>query len=140
MLIGQSNHYLKAWLFGVQESSHNWNCKGSVFPKVGKNPFEEMEILSWLILTRKTNIIYRSIQTWYSPLMEGVFYIYLMLRHACVRYFLFFHQMITLQKLSKMLFISSKKPFLFWRYLIFCNFFTFYTFQIRNDKWKWNNL
>ena len=34
--------------------------------------------------------------------------------------FLFFHQMIALQKLWKMLFISSKKLFLFSRYSIFC--------------------
>ena len=34
--------------------------------------------------------------------------------------FLFFHQMIALQKLWKMLFISSKKLFSFSRYSIFC--------------------
>ena len=34
--------------------------------------------------------------------------------------FLFFYQMIALQKLWKMLFISSKKLFLFSRYSIFC--------------------
>ena len=34
--------------------------------------------------------------------------------------FLFFHQMIALQKLWKMLFISSKKPFSFLRYSNFC--------------------
>ena len=34
--------------------------------------------------------------------------------------FLFFHQMIVLQKLSKMLFILSKKVFSFSRYSIFC--------------------
>ena len=47
---------------------------------------------------------------------------------ACVRYFfikfLFFHQIIALQKLWKM-FISSKKVFLFSRYSIFCYFFPF---------------
>ena len=37
--------------------------------------------------------------------------------------FLFFHQIITLQKLWKMFFISSKKLFLFSRYSNFCNFF-----------------
>ena len=45
---------------------------------------------------------------------------------ACVRYFLsfflFFHQMIALQKLWKMFFISSKKLFFFSRYSNFCNF------------------
>ena len=34
--------------------------------------------------------------------------------------FLFFHQMIALQKLGKMLFISSKKLFLFLRHSFFC--------------------
>ena len=34
--------------------------------------------------------------------------------------FLFFHQMVALQKLWKMLFISSKKLFSFLRYSIFC--------------------
>ena len=44
---------------------------------------------------------------------------------ACVRYFhqiFIFHQMIALQKLWKMLFISSKKLFSFSRYSIFCIF------------------
>ena len=45
---------------------------------------------------------------------------------ACVRYFvsifLFFHQMIALQELWKMFFISSKKLFPFSRYWNFCNF------------------
>ena len=36
--------------------------------------------------------------------------------------FYFFHQIIALQKLWKMFFISSTKFFLFSRYLIFCNF------------------
>ena len=39
---------------------------------------------------------------------------------AIVIEFLFFHQMIVLQKLWKMLFISSKKLFSFSRYSIFC--------------------
>ena len=39
---------------------------------------------------------------------------------ACVQYFLFFHQMIALQKLGKLLFISSKKLFLVSRYSNFC--------------------
>ena len=38
--------------------------------------------------------------------------------------FIFFNQMIALQKLWKVFFISSKKLFLFSRYSIFCNFFT----------------
>ena len=38
---------------------------------------------------------------------------------TCVCYFLFFHQMIALQELWKMFFISSKKLFSFSRYLIF---------------------
>ena len=46
---------------------------------------------------------------------------------ACVCYFfiifLFFHQMIALQKLRKVFFISSKKLFLYSRYSNFCNFF-----------------
>ena len=45
---------------------------------------------------------------------------------ACVRYFLsilyFFYQVIALQKLWKIFFISSKKLFLFLRYSIFCIF------------------
>ena len=46
---------------------------------------------------------------------------------AFIRYFffirLFFHQMIAVQKLWKLFFISSKKLFSFSRYSIFCNFF-----------------
>ena len=41
---------------------------------------------------------------------------------ACVRYFLVFPQNIALPKLSKMLFILSKKLFLFSGYSNFCNF------------------
>ena len=40
--------------------------------------------------------------------------------------FLFFRQMISLQKLWKMCFISSIKLFLFLRYLNFCNFFPYF--------------
>ena len=54
--------------------------------------------------------------------------------------FLFFHQMIAIQKLWKMLFfISSEK--LFSRYSHFCIFsLPFHIFQIQKGKWKWNNL
>ena len=41
---------------------------------------------------------------------------------ACVHYFLFFRQMISLQKLWKMHFISSKKLFSFSGYSNFCSF------------------
>ena len=57
----------------------------------------------------------------------------------CVSNFLFLHQIIALQKLWKMLFISSKKLFSFSRYSNVCNF-PFHAFQIQKDKWKWNNL
>ena len=43
-----------------------------------------------------------------------------MLKKACVRYFLFFHQMRALQKLWEMTFIPSKKFISFLRYLNFC--------------------
>ena len=43
-----------------------------------------------------------------------------MLKKACVRYFLFFHQMRALQKLWEMIFILSKKFTSFLRYLNFC--------------------
>ena len=41
------------------------------------------------------------------------------LKLVCIKFF-FFHQMIALQKLLKMLFISSKKLFSFSRYSYFC--------------------
>ena len=51
-----------------------------------------------------------------------------------------FHQMIALQKLWKMFFISSKKLFSFSRYSNFCILsLPLQTFQIQKDKWKWNN-
>ena len=54
--------------------------------------------------------------------------------------FLFFHQMMALEKLQ-MFFISSKKFFSFLRYSNFCNFFpSFPSFQIQNGKQKCNNL
>ena len=40
--------------------------------------------------------------------------------------FLFFHQMIALQKLRKMFFISPKKLFSFSRYSNFCSFFPYF--------------
>ena len=43
-----------------------------------------------------------------------------MLKKACVRYFLFFHQMRALQKLWEMIFIPYKKFISFLRYLNFC--------------------
>ena len=55
--------------------------------------------------------------------------------------FLFFHQTIALQKLWKMFFISSKTPFVLQIFKLFVIFsLPFHTFQIQNDKWKWNNL
>ena len=57
---------------------------------------------------------------------------------VCVQYFLFFHQIIALYKLWKMLFISSTKLFSFLRRSIFCNLFLpFHTFQYKktNDSW-----
>ena len=55
--------------------------------------------------------------------------------------FLFLHLMTSLQNLWKIIFISSKKFFLFSRYSSFCNFFLpFHTFQIQKDNWKRNNL
>ena len=52
--------------------------------------------------------------------------------------FLFFHQMMALEKLQ-MFFISSKKFFSFLRYSNFCNFFpSFPSFQIQNGKQKCN--
>ena len=53
--------------------------------------------------------------------------------------FLFFHQMIALQKLWKMFFISSKNS-MFWN-LTFWDFsLSFQTFQIQKERWNWNNL
>ena len=54
--------------------------------------------------------------------------------------FLFFHQVLTLQKLWKMFFISCEKLFSFSRYSNFCNVFSFHTFHIQKSKWNWNNL
>ena len=55
--------------------------------------------------------------------------------------FSFFHQTIALQKLWKMFFISSKTPFVLQIFKLFVIFsLPFHTFQIQNDKWKWNNL
>ena len=61
---------------------------------------------------------------------------------ACVNYFIsiFFHQIIALQKLWKLFFISSRMLFSFSRYSNVCNFFPFQTFQIQKGKWNWNNL
>ena len=48
--------------------------------------------------------------------------------------------MITLQKLFKVLFISSKSSFRSQDIEIFVIFsLPFQTFQILKDKWKWNN-
>ena len=54
--------------------------------------------------------------------------------------FLFFHQMIALQKLWKMFFISSKKLFLFSRYSSFCIFSSsFPHFPDSKGQMEWNN-
>ena len=61
---------------------------------------------------------------------------------ACVSYFLsnfsFFHQVIAFQKLWKMFFISSNISQDIQIFVVFS--FPFHTFQIQNDKLKWNNL
>ena len=56
--------------------------------------------------------------------------------------FLFFHQMIALQNLRKMFYISFRKFFSFSRYIQIFVFFSllFHTFQTQEGKWKWNNL
>ena len=60
---------------------------------------------------------------------------------ACATYFFFLHQMTTLQKLWKKLFISSKKLFSFTRHSIFCNFFpSLPHFPNSKGQWKWDNL
>ena len=55
-----------------------------------------------------------------SRLVKGLKNVVLKLASAIFIKFLFLHQMIVLQKLWKMLFISSKKLFLFSRYSNFC--------------------
>ena len=54
---------------------------------------------------------------------------------TCVSHFLFFHQIIFLWKLWKMLFISPKKLFLFSRYSKFCNFFPSYPHFPDSKEW-----
>ena len=63
------------------------------------------------------------IDAWQGPKYTSVLCVSLF--KVCVRYFhqiFIFHQMIVLQKLWKMLFISSKMLFSFSRYSIFCIF------------------
>ena len=60
------------------------------------------------IMKQMTIIIFRVIFYWFLKLVSAIFI-----------KFLFFHQMIALQKLRKMLFSSSKKLFSFSRYSIF---------------------
>ena len=86
----------------------------------------------WGVLQKRCfplNFIYFSEHTFSWAHMNCCFWIYKLQLKTCVRplffiKFLFFHQMIGLQKLWKMFFISSKKLFLFLRYSNFCNFFS----------------
>ena len=57
---------------------------------------------------------------------------------ACVRYFFIFHQMKALKKLSKMFFISSKKPFSFSRYSNFCICFSPLFFRVSHCLRAWS--
>ena len=59
---------------------------------------------------------------WFRSSILNPNWAYLKLVSAIFIKFLFFHQMIALQKLWKMLFISSKMLFSFSRYSIFCIF------------------
>ena len=69
------------------------------------------------------------------------FYVLLNLVSAIFYRIFIFHQMIALQKLWKVFFISSKKLFSFSRYSNFCNFsLPFHNFQLQKDRWKWNKL
>ena len=67
---------------------------------------------------------YKKLEEWNEVFRSIKSMLFSQLFKACVRYFhqifIFFHQMIALQKLWKMLFNSSKKLFWFSRYSIFC--------------------
>ena len=60
---------------------------------------------------------------------------------ACVRYYLVLHQMIVLQKLWKMFFMTYKNPFCSRVIQIFVIFsLLFHTSQVQKCRWKWNNF
>ena len=93
---------------------------------------------NWATWAMCSVLIKKDVTPWISALANSNNF------KACVRYVLsnfFFHQMIALEKLWKVFFISSKKLFSFLRYSSFsiCSL-PFHTFQIQKDKCKWNNL
>ena len=62
-----------------------------------------------------------SLRKWCKKAWKLLWYMHVFLKLVSAIFikFLFLHQMIALKKLWKMFFISSKKPFPFWRYYIF---------------------
>ena len=90
-------------------------------------------IFPWNITAEAYNSVIDVITTW-TLLPLALFHV---IRKACVRHFLFFHQMIALQKLKNAFFPSSEKLFTFSRYSDFCIFFPSYShFPDSKDQTK----
>ena len=118
----RQSHHLKRWFFLKNRPIH-FNCNSTGVIRLVKQTslsFSSIEINKPLpapvqVSSKFRSQLYLLPQIWCLTTLK-----------ACVRYFLsnfcFFHQMIALQKLWKMLFISSKKLFSFSRYPNICIF------------------
>ena len=82
--------------------------------------FPHIVFCSYLSLTQTVFFPVNTYITLCAISLGSVFLFSLKLVSAISVNFYFFHQMIILQNLWKMLFISSEKLFLFWRYSNFC--------------------
>ena len=74
--------------------------------------------MQWAAQKQLTISLYKNkalheVNLYLSGPLDGAIIVITEILKAYVRYFLFFHQLIALQKLRKMLFISSKKLFSF---------------------------
>ena len=108
-----------------------WNARSKLACSSDKyfpQQFPNMEHIWGLFSARASN----------SPFLSLHGYLHLKLVCTIFIRFLFFDQLIALQKLLK---VGSKKLFSFSRYSVFAIFsLPFHTFQIQKDYWKWNNL
>ena len=94
-------------------------------------------IFPWNITAEAYNSVIDVITTW-TLLPLALFHV---IRKACVRYFLFFHQM-SPSKTEKCFFFLHLKSYLHSRDIQIFVFFSLHihTFQIQKIKRKWNNL
>ena len=114
----------------IVEKFNNTKVKGNETGRLGIIYLVRVQYFpkNWhFVPSRNTCKIFCVLTKWIASTLKFVSVIFIK--------FLFFHQIIGLQKLWKMFFISSKKLFSFSRYSHFCNFFPSFP-HFPDSKWQ----